>query len=189
MANSNNSIITGRFKGMLNKEVVFRDWAGLTVVAKAPRSPKGEPTNAQLDTRERFLVASKYGRAVKNNPDQTLAEAYAKALRPRQNVYSRAVEDCLSAPKVRNINLRAYTGAVGNAILVNAVDDFRVVTVQVYIYSPNGSLLETGFAEADDLNSNWMYITTAVNNVVPGTRVLAIATDVPGNEGTLEVLM
>ena len=34
MANSNNSVITGKFRGSLGKELVFRDWDGKTVVAK-----------------------------------------------------------------------------------------------------------------------------------------------------------
>ena len=29
MAHSNNSVITGKLKGMLGKEIVFRDWAGV----------------------------------------------------------------------------------------------------------------------------------------------------------------
>ena len=37
MANSNNSVITGKLRGALGKELVFRDWEGKTVVAKAPK--------------------------------------------------------------------------------------------------------------------------------------------------------
>ncbi len=189
MANSNNSIITGKFKGMLGKELVFREWAGKTVVAKAPRSPKGDPSELQMEAREKFLIASKYARAIKENPDQTMAEAYEKALRPRQNIYSRAMEDCLTAPTVKNINTRAYHGVIGDKISVKAVDDFRVVDVQVYIYAANGTLLETGFAEADQTGINWNYLVTQVNGVTAGSRIVAIATDIPGNEGLLEVIL
>ena len=37
MANANNSIITGKFKRSLGKELVFRGWEGKTVVAKSPK--------------------------------------------------------------------------------------------------------------------------------------------------------
>jgi hypothetical protein len=37
MAHANNSIITGKFKGSLGKELVFREWQGKTVVAKSPK--------------------------------------------------------------------------------------------------------------------------------------------------------
>ena len=39
MAHSNNSVITGKLKfGTIGKELVFRDWEGKTVVAKAPKA-------------------------------------------------------------------------------------------------------------------------------------------------------
>jgi hypothetical protein len=41
MAHSNNSVITGKFKGSPGKEIVFRDRAGKTVVAKAPKRRQG----------------------------------------------------------------------------------------------------------------------------------------------------
>ena len=43
MAHSNNSVITGKFKGSLGKEIVFRNWDGKTVVAKAPEHKQGVP--------------------------------------------------------------------------------------------------------------------------------------------------
>ena len=62
MANSNNSVITGKLRGTLGKELVFRDWEGKTVVAKAPKSRKGESTPAQAEAQDKFLVASIYAR-------------------------------------------------------------------------------------------------------------------------------
>ena len=82
MAHSNNSIITGKFKGSLGKELVFREWEGKTVVAKSPKSRTGDPTPAQAELQEKFLVASRYAKAVTQNPDQSLAQAYAMVLSP-----------------------------------------------------------------------------------------------------------
>ena len=64
MAHSNNSVITGKFRGSLGKEIVFRDWEGKTVVAKAPKARTGEPSDLQAQTQEKFLMASIYGKAV-----------------------------------------------------------------------------------------------------------------------------
>ena len=47
MANSNNSVITGKFGGPSGKELVFREWESKTVVAKAPGNSEGDPTPAQ----------------------------------------------------------------------------------------------------------------------------------------------
>lgn len=189
MAHSNNSIITGKLKGTLGKELVFREWEGKTVVAKAPKRREGEPSPAQAETQERFLIASRYARAVINNADKSLAEAYATVLRPRQNVYSRALEDCISPPVVKSVRTQNYKGAVGDKLAVRAIDDFRVASVQVEIYAANGTLLEAGNAEPNLNGLDWTYTATQANNPLAGSKIKAIATDVPGNEGMLEVTL
>ncbi|HUP13779.1 MAG TPA: hypothetical protein VM187_16270, partial [Niastella sp.] len=158
-----------------------------TVVAKAPGKRKGKPTAKQAETQEKFLLASRFARAVVGNPDQGLAEAYAAGLRPRQNVFSRALEDCMSPPVVKSINTRSYKGAAGDKIVVRAIDDFRVVSVRVEIYTASGTLLESGNAEMDSYELDFIYTAKLVNNPLAGTKIIAIATDVPRNEGILEV--
>ncbi len=187
MAHSDNSIITGKFKGSLGKELVFREWNGKTVVAKSPRKRKGDPTPAQAETQEKFLMASRYAKAVVSSDDQGMAEAYAGALRPRQNLYSRAVEDFMSYPKIKSINTRTYKGAVGDKLTVRAFDDFRVTGVRLEIYAADGSLLEEGEAQVSTISLDWTYTATRVNNLLAGSIIKAIATDVPNNEGILEV--
>ncbi|AEV97061.1 hypothetical protein A4D02_18165 [Niastella koreensis] len=187
MAHSDNSLVTGRISGTLGKELVFREWEGKTVVAKAPRKRKGEPNSKQAETQEKFLLASRYARAIIKNTDKSMAEAYATVLRPRQNVYSRALEDFLSPPKVKSINTRNYKGATGDKIAVRAIDDFRVVSIQVEIYAANGTLLEEGKAVQENNGLDWTYTATQLNGTLAGTKINAIATDVPGNEGILVV--
>ena len=187
MAHSDNSLVTGRISGTLNKELVFREWQGKTIVAKAPRKRKGNPNSKQAETQEKFLLASRYARAIIKSTDKSMAEAYATVLRPRQNVYSRALEDFLNPPDVKSINTRKYKGATGDKIVVRAVDDFRIVSVLVEIYAANGTLLEEGKAEQDINGLDWTYTATQVNTSLAGTKIIAIATDVPGNEGILDV--
>ena len=189
MAHSNNSVITGKLRGTLGKELVFRDWEGKTVVAKAPKARVGDPSPAQVLTQERFLLASRYGKAVMDGKDQGIRDAYTAALKPRQNLYSRAVEDFMSSPVVKNIDTTKYTGASGGLITVRAVDDFRVTGVQVEIYAASGTLLEKGNAVQQVNGVDWDYTATQANSALTSTRIKAIATDVPGNEGTLELTM
>src|SRR5271169_6155762 len=141
MANSNNSVITGKFRGALGKELVFREWEGKTTVAKAPKARTGNPTPGQAETQDKFLLASRYAKAVIKGQDQGIKDAYTAALRPRQNLYSRAVEDFLSPPVVKIIDTSNYTGVIGSQIQIRAVDDFRVTGLLVEIYSANGTLL------------------------------------------------
>ena len=192
MAHANNSIITGKFKGSLGKELVFREWQGKTVVAKSPKARTGDPTLAQAELQEKFLIASRYAKAVTKSADQTLAQAYASALRPRQNVYSRALEDFMSPPVVKLIDTRDYKGASGDRIVTRAVDDFRVTGVRVEIYATDGMLLEAGNAVQNINGIDWTYTATQRNPApagLAGCKIKAIASDVPGNEGSLEVTL
>lgn len=187
MAHANNSIIIGKLKGSIGKELVFKEWQGKTIVAKAPKSREGDPTPAQAEAQEKFLLASRYARAIIKAQDQSMAEAYAAVLRPRQNVYSRALEDFLTPPTVKNINTRNYKGAMNDTIVVRALDDFRVTGVRVEVYAANGTLLETGNATQTANGLDWSYTATQANTPLAGSKIIAIATDVPGNEGTLDV--
>src|SRR5690349_3040278 len=191
MAHSTNSVITGKFQGSLGKELVFREWDGKTVVAKAPKKRSKDSTPPQLEVQERFLMATRYAKGVADpkNPDISLAEAYATALRPRQNVYSRALEDFAKVPKVKTITTRNYKGAIGDKIVIRAVDDFRVTGVRVEILAANGTLLEEGNAVVNTNGLDWTFTATQVNNLLAGSKIRAIATDVPGNEGMLEVTL
>jgi hypothetical protein len=189
MAHADNSIITGKLRGALGKQMVFRDWQGKTVVGKMPKKSSISPTVEQAATREKFLVASRFAKAVLTAADQSLAQAYARALRPRQNIYSRAMEDFMSPPVVLAIDARNYNGVVADRILIRAYDDFRVTGLRVEIYAADGTALEAGNATQNVNGIDWTYAATQVNNLLAGTTIKAIATDVPGNEGTLEVIL
>jgi hypothetical protein len=192
MAHANNSIITGKFKGSLGKELVFREWEGKTVVAKSPKSRTGDPTPDQAVIQEKFFIASRYARSVAKGADQSLAQAYTSALRPRQNVYSRALEDFMSPPVVKLIDTHSYKGAAGDRIEVRAIDDFRVTKVRVEIYAADGTLLESGNATQNTNGIDWTYTATQANPAtagLAGCKIKAIASDVPANEGSLEVTL
>ena len=76
---------------------------------------------------------------------------------------------------------------VSDKIAVRAIDDFRVVSVRVEIYAANGTLLEQGNAEQSTNGLDWTYTATQANSPLAGTKITAIAIDVPGNEGILDV--
>ena len=188
MAFAENRTIAGALRGSLGKELVFREWDGKIIVSKYSASTV-ESTRAQAKTREKFSLASKYAKSVLRNPDNALAEAYAAVLKPRQNVYSRALEDFMSPPVVKLIDTSNYNGNVGSMIIVHAVDDFRVTGVTAEIFSTGGTLLEYGEAIIDTNSLNWVFTCTKINNLVPGMIIKATATDIPGNTGSLELTL
>ena len=186
----NNSIITGKFQGMLGKELVSRDWEGKTIAAKAPKRRRSAILSpSQQELQLRFRLASRYAKAITTSQDRSKADAYALVLKSRQNVYSRAVEDFLSLPEVLSIDTRKYTGRIGDRIVIRAIDDYRVTGVLVEITSANGTLLESGNAVQDENGIDWNYPATQANGLLSGSKIRAIATDVPRNEGTLEITL
>jgi hypothetical protein len=189
MANSNNSVITGKFRGTIGKELVFREWDGKTVVAKAPKARTGPATPAQLKIQENFTLAAKYATSVMEGTDQGIKDAYTARLNPRQNLFSRAVADFMSPPVVKTIGTSAYTGVIGSTITIRAVDDFRVTGVLVEIFAASGTLLEKGNAMQLTNGVDWIYTATLANATLTGSKINAIATDVPGNTGTLSVTL
>jgi len=189
MAHSNNNLITSGLTGTIGKELVFRNWAGKTIVAKAPCKRPGRPTKAQARIRDRFYMAARYGKAILSNEDPAMADAYRAVLKPRQNLYTRALRDYLSAPVVQQINTDEYTGQQGSLIRIRAVDDFRVTEVRVEIFSATGYLLEMGMAEQQLNGLDWVYKVQQDNPLLSGSRIKAIARDVPGNEGSLEMIV
>jgi hypothetical protein len=189
MATSNNSIITGKFRGTIGKELVFREWDGKTVVAKAPKARTGPPTASQLKIQENFMLATKYATAVMKGTDQGIRDAYTAVLKPRQNLFSRAAADFMSPPVVKTIDTKLYNGVVGSTITIRATDDFRVTGVLVEIFAASGTLLEKGNAIQLTNGVDWIYTTTQVNPALTGSKISALATDVPGNSGTLSVTL
>ena len=189
MAHSDNSVITGRFSGSIGDELVFRSWDGKTVVAKSPGKRTGEPTPAQAAAKTKFLLASRYAKGVMDNTDKSMADAYAKTLKPRQNLYSRIMQDYLKKPVVDQIDPKNYSGAPGDTISVRAFDDFRVTAVRVEIYAPGGALMEAGNAVQGKNGLDWTYTGLQSVSLQAGTKIKAIATDVPGNEGVLEITL
>jgi hypothetical protein len=83
-----------------------------------------------------------------------------------------------------------YKGTVDSVIVVKAKDDFRVTRVKVGIHSSTGVLVEEGNAILDPVRRRlWNYTATQNNANPTGSIVSAIATDLHGNTGSLEITM
>jgi hypothetical protein len=189
MAHSDNSVLMRKLRGLLGKELVFRDWAGKTVVSKAPKKRTAPSSPEQAATNVKFLLASRYAKTITTSEDQAMAEAYALVLKPRQNVYSRALEDFLASPKIKFIKTHNYNGIPGDKILIRATDDFRVISTVVEIYTADGAFLEMGNAVQNPNGIDWTYTATLDNTQLAGSKIKAIATDVPANEGIKEITL
>ena len=187
MAILNNSIIASQLSGLLGEEVVFRQWDGQTIVAKAPKARTKPYSPEELQRQENFALANKYAREILK--DEQMKAGYTAALRPRQHAINRAVQDFMISPEVKNIDASRYTGMAGSSVSVRAIDDFRVISVKVEIFTASDTLLEQGSATVQENSFDWIYAATQTNSTLAGTKIRATATDNPGNEGTLEITL
>ncbi len=182
MAKATNALtqgISGKVTGL-----VFRQNAnGSVSVGDAPRPTSKAPTAGMLAHRQRFQQAAFYGRAVQQDPARKAAYESGVDVNT-QSAYVVAVADYLNAPDVRNVDFSAYHGQVGNAIVVQATDDFAVHHVHVRIQHPDGSLIEEGDALPDADGYTFRYATTTANPSFAGNKILVSAFDNPGNQTT-----
>lgn len=188
MARSKFNVLTHGLSGLVGDLIVFRQRANKTVVSGRPR-PTTKPLKAiSLAIRERFKRAAIYATSVME--DLNLKAEYQATAKLGQSAYNKAFADFQKAPEIdENINLAAYTGALGDTIEVSVIDDFRVEGVHVQIKLPAGTVLEEGEAVQSANGLDWVYTTTAVNSEVPGSQIIITARDLPGNETVVERIL
>jgi hypothetical protein len=184
MAKVRNNAITTGLSGKYGNQIVFRQVGDKTFAVKkqGPRNKAASP--AQQANEERFRQAVAYARAAMADP---VMKSIYEAGRGRRPVFRVAMSDFRKPPQVRSIDVSGYTGLPGEKIVVAAIDDFKVVAVNVAIYNAGGLLVEEGAANIATDGVLWVY--TAMSNVVlPGGRLIVTARDYPGNNTMQELV-
>jgi hypothetical protein len=189
MANISENPLVRNARGNFGKHYVYRKRGNDTFISRMPAIDKNAvTTEKQEEVRDKFSAAVQYARGVIANPE--LRKQYQKKADPGKSAYNVAFRDYRKAPKVRHIDPGNYTGSPGSTVVVNAKDDFRVVEVTVTIRNAAGALVEQGKAVLDTIDYNlWIYTATQQNASLAGSIISAVARDLPGNKGTLEVTL
>lgn len=188
MAKSRNNVVTHGLSGLIGDLLVFRQRANKTIVADRPKLSTKQPTAIQMEIRERFKRASRYAKSVLNN--LVLKAGYQQAAKPGQTAHNVAFADYQKSPEFyEEVNLSSYTGTIGDEIIVSVIDDFKVKTVHVEIKTPEDLSLEAGYAVQAENELDWVYVTTAANTELAGSRIIFTASDYPGNQTVLEKLL
>ena len=164
----------------------FRQKAGKTILAKVRGASSKPPSPQMLAVQNRFKIAFAYARTAMRNPDTKAA--YAAAAPRGVTAFNLALGDAAQSPVVNKIDSTNYHGAVGDKLVIDATDNFKVTGVVVTIDNAAGALIETGNAILDD-NKNWNYTATVANAATAGSKIMAVASDLPGNTGTLTVTL
>jgi hypothetical protein len=183
------NLVEKSVSGAMGKELILREVGDAGLLAEAPTiNPNRVPTPAQEDQQDKFAAASDYANAVLENPD--LKETYEAKATKRKPAFRVAFTDYLKAPKVKKIDSSGYKGTVGSTIVVRAVDDFAVKQVSVSIYNAAGDLVEEGLAILDPIiRVRYVYTASQVVAILPGCKIKAVAEDIPGNKGELQITL
>lgn len=187
MSKSNDNVITRGASGTFGGQIVFRQRYGDTIMSKPPRPSSVPPTDKQLNSRERFLSATQYAKAV--NANEALKAVYKAAAKLGQSAYNVALTDAIKAPVIKEIDRSLYTGLSNSIIRINAFDDFKVESVSVIILSLTGDVLEQGKAVLDPNSHYWLYSATTDIPDPTGCVINVQAIDLPGNMTTQELTL
>jgi Na+-translocating ferredoxin:NAD+ oxidoreductase RnfG subunit len=181
----NQSLMEG-VRGKVGRKAVFRKSYGETVVCVLP-SKTTKINEGQIARRAKFKLAIGYGKRQMLKPEvKALYETGVNS--KKRSAYLVATSDFMKAPSISKINNDGYTGAVGQQIFITATDDFKVNQVTVVITTAAGQEIERGLATVSDgFTDSWVYVTTAVNPALAGSKITATAVDLPGNLFTQSV--
>lgn len=190
MAIIKDNLLVKGARGNVGKQFVYRKHGNNTTIARMPRiNENAESTEEQLEKRELFTSAVMYAQGAIQSAE--LKKEYQKKAPPGKTAYNMALRDFLKAPVVKKINTEKYNGTPGSTIIIHAKDDFRVVAVKVSIYvASTGGLLEEGNATLAPINrEQWIYTASQQYAEKEPLKIVATATDVPGNQAVLEIML
>jgi hypothetical protein len=187
MAQSKENVLVKGMSGTIGRLLTFRQRAGKTIVSKLLKPTTQPPTEKATTVRTKFKAGTIYAQAAAKDPVK--GPLYKAAAQGDISAYNIALADAFNAPEVFGLNTKDYHGAVGNTIMVQAKDDFKVATVSVSVQDAAGNLVEQGNAVMQQNELDWLYTTTQGNPALTGSKILAVATDLPGNTGQLEITL
>ena len=186
MAKGKNILLHG-FSGKIGDILVIKQVGDKIILAQAPKKTDKEPTKAQKAHRLKFQEAIIYAKAVLK--DEGEKAEYQEKSTISKSEYNVAVADFMKAPDIDEIDITNYTGKVGDTIRVRAIDDFKVVQVQISIINADGTILEEGNAVLQDNGLDWIYTATQQNDNLDGDKIIVRASDKPGNITTEEEIL
>ncbi len=151
-------------------------------ISSPKRGPNTKPPTAEQQAVQlNFERFSAYAQEAITDPVTKLL--YQKGAKRGQTAFNAAFSDAATPPKILDIDYDlSYKGLVGDVFKLLVKDVVRVRSVKVRILSAAGAELEQGDAVPNaDTGNFWKYTVTTANPVLPGSRILITATDLPGN--------
>src|SRR5690606_2507697 len=141
MPKQTNNIVMHGTRGMFGNQVVFKIRGTESYVSAPPQTdPNRVPTDPQQVIRDRFKGSADYAKSAMEDAD--MKAAYQAKVKGNQSAYNVAFRDAFTPPEVQGAITQGYVGQVGNLIVIQASDDFKVHSVLVSIHNASGELIE-----------------------------------------------
>ena len=173
---------------LITRQKVIKKRNGKIYLANKPRIRKDRvPTRNQRLVQEKSKRCTLY--AQRANKDEETRRKYKAMAEEHQTAYNVAFRDAYHTPEVNSIITEGYKGNAGDIIVVEATDDFKVAGLTVEIRDPGDKLIERGGAGINTGELNWIYTVKCQNDKLAGTSIKVTAIDLPGNEGTMEIIL
>ena len=157
--------------------IIYKTRSGKNLVTRKPASEpdcSGQKNSVQEEVRQAVNYAEFAW-------DQPIYQS--KAVGTSNSAYNLAVADALGKPQILDVDLRDWTRKIGQTILVEATDNFMVLSVRLVIREGE-TILEEGEAEQSEMDSMiWRYTLKTPVEKKPGITLNACAFDLPGNIG------
>ncbi|GAO44672.1 hypothetical protein [Flavihumibacter petaseus] len=165
-----------------------RQHRGKTQLCRKPRSKDGwKAKGGQIENREKFKAANAYAKRVLNDPE--LLAVYEGLLKKYEEVQNIAVRDAFRPPEILDLDVDFNPATEKLCISIIAVDDTKVVSVEVTLMDCIEQVLLQGQALRHPYNHNkWIFEADNVTALPESGTIEAIAYDIPGNRATATLL-
>jgi hypothetical protein len=181
----NNQFVKG-VSGRLGEDLVYRQVGDQTIVTKRGVIT-GAPTARQSAIRNRFAEATQFASVAIEHPATSVEYKLMAEVQGLKSAYIAAVADFLTEPEISTVYTSRYMGKIGDVIIIKPKHLYKIVALTVTILKPDGSVLETGAAVANELK--WRYTATVNNANVAGSKVRVVAKDRQNKQVVVEVAL
>ncbi|GAO45494.1 hypothetical protein FPE01S_05_01890 [Flavihumibacter petaseus NBRC 106054] len=165
-----------------------RQHRGKTLLCRKPTSKDGwKAKGGQIENREKLKAANAYANRVLQNPE--LLATYEGLLKKYENVQNIAVRDAWRSPEILDLAFEHNNTAKRLTVTVIAIDDTKVVSVEVLLMDCIDQVLLHGQAVRHPYNHNkWIFEADNVAALPEHGTIEVIACDLPGNKATATML-
>jgi hypothetical protein len=161
--------------------VVYKTQSGKNLLA---RKPVINNNGLNISMQEEIRQAVTYAEYA---CDQPLYQG--RSVGTGNTAYNLALADYLGKPQVLDIDIRGWTGEIGQSILIKATDNFWVLSLCLVIRDGNTILEEGEAGQSTQDGLLWKYTTRTPIVRKPGIYLDAYAHDLPGNAGEYHLVL